>query len=134
MLLQYSSEYNRATWIANALDAGFASAMSIQPKWLRDICSVLFSIYYIVNGDEADSKVSVSRWLMLCTVVYISSLQDAQIPRSSDRGHVASNMGQDIESICMSYILSRQCLEQLKIYLIVTRLHVPRPTQTTDPS
>ena len=56
---QYSSEYNRATWIVNALDAGFASAMSVQPKWLRDICSVIFSIYYLMHGDEADSKVNI---------------------------------------------------------------------------
>ena len=57
---KYSSEYNRATWIVNALDAGFASAMNIQPKWLRDLCSVVFSIYYLVHGDEADSKVRLT--------------------------------------------------------------------------
>lgn len=31
--------------------------MSIRPKWLRDICSVLFSVYYIVYATEADEKV-----------------------------------------------------------------------------
>ncbi|CAL1707366.1 unnamed protein product [Somion occarium] len=53
----YSPSYYRATWISTGLDAGFATAMSIRPKWLRDICSVLFSVYYIVYANEADEKV-----------------------------------------------------------------------------
>ncbi len=32
--------------------------MSIKPKWLRDICSVLFAGYYILYPNEADEKVS----------------------------------------------------------------------------
>lgn len=56
-LSQYSSNYYRATWISTGLDAGFATAMSIRPKWLKDICSVLFSIYYIIYATEADEKV-----------------------------------------------------------------------------
>ena len=31
--------------------------MSIRPKWLKDICSILFSIYYIIYANEADEKV-----------------------------------------------------------------------------
>lgn len=31
--------------------------MTIRPKWLRDICSVLFSVYYIIYANEADEKV-----------------------------------------------------------------------------
>ena len=31
--------------------------MSIRPKWLNDICSILFSIYYIIYANEADEKV-----------------------------------------------------------------------------
>lgn len=31
--------------------------MFIRPKWLKDICSVLFSVYYIVYATEADEKV-----------------------------------------------------------------------------
>ena len=58
-LSQYSSNYYRATWISTGLDAGFATAMSIRPKWLKDICSVLFSIYYIIYATEADEKVLV---------------------------------------------------------------------------
>ncbi|KAG8213588.1 hypothetical protein J3R82DRAFT_10256 [Butyriboletus roseoflavus] len=52
----YSPSYYRATWIATGLDAGFATAMSIRPKWLKDICSILFSIYYIIYANEADEK------------------------------------------------------------------------------
>ncbi|KAH0588932.1 Hormone-sensitive lipase [Termitomyces sp. J132] len=52
----YSPSYYRATWIVTGLDAGFATAMSIRPKWLRDICSILFSVYYIVYANEGDEK------------------------------------------------------------------------------
>ncbi|KIY74423.1 alpha/beta-hydrolase [Cylindrobasidium torrendii FP15055 ss-10] len=52
----YSPSYYRATWIATGLDAGFATAMSIKPKWLRDICSMVFSGYYIMYPNEADEK------------------------------------------------------------------------------
>ena len=72
--LQYSRSYYRATWIVTGLDAGlssvsvfilpvsslvtgFATAMNIKPKWLRDLCSVLFSLYYIFYANEADEKV-----------------------------------------------------------------------------
>lgn len=58
-MLQYSPSYYRATWINTGLDAGFATAMSIRPKWLNDIFSVLFSIYYIIYANEADEKVSL---------------------------------------------------------------------------
>ncbi|KAI6045954.1 Alpha/Beta hydrolase protein [Pisolithus marmoratus] len=52
----YSPSYYRATWIATGLDAGFATAMSVRPKWLRDICSILFSLYYIIYATEGDEK------------------------------------------------------------------------------
>jgi hypothetical protein len=55
---QYSPSYYRATWINTGLDAGFATAMAIRPKWLNDFCSVLFSVYYVVYAQEADEKVS----------------------------------------------------------------------------
>ena len=54
---QYSPSYYRATWLATGLDAGFATAMHIKPRWLRHICSVLFSGYYIIYANEADEKV-----------------------------------------------------------------------------
>ncbi|KAL1939810.1 hypothetical protein VTO73DRAFT_9510 [Trametes versicolor] len=53
----YSPSYYRATWMATGLDAGFATAMTIRPRWLRDICSVLFSVYYIIYASEADEKI-----------------------------------------------------------------------------
>lgn len=31
--------------------------MNIKPKWLRDICSALFSLYYVFYASEADEKV-----------------------------------------------------------------------------
>ncbi|KAF5380497.1 hypothetical protein D9615_004574 [Tricholomella constricta] len=52
----YSASYYRATWINTGLEAGFATAMSIRPKWLRDICSILFSAYYILYANEGDEK------------------------------------------------------------------------------
>ena len=33
--------------------------MTIRPQWLKDICSILFSIYYIIYATEADEKVRV---------------------------------------------------------------------------
>ncbi|KAG5654405.1 hypothetical protein H0H81_003229 [Sphagnurus paluster] len=30
--------------------------MSIRPKWLRDICSIVFSAYYIIYANEGDEK------------------------------------------------------------------------------
>ena len=53
----YSRNYYRATWIATALDAGFATAMHIRPTWLKDIMSVVFAGYYLINANEADEKV-----------------------------------------------------------------------------
>ncbi|THH15139.1 hypothetical protein EW146_g5296 [Bondarzewia mesenterica] len=53
----YSPSYYRATWISTGMDAGFATAMAIRPKWLRDICSAIFSVYYIIYASEADEKV-----------------------------------------------------------------------------
>ncbi|KZT71007.1 alpha/beta-hydrolase [Daedalea quercina L-15889] len=53
----YSRAYYRATWICTALDAGFATAMSIRPRMLKDFCSVIFSLYYLIYANEADEKV-----------------------------------------------------------------------------
>lgn len=40
-----------------ALDAGFWTAMRIKTKWLRDLCSVVFTLYYLVAAERADEKV-----------------------------------------------------------------------------
>ncbi|KAG8701259.1 hypothetical protein FRC08_004196 [Ceratobasidium sp. 394] len=52
----YSRSYYRATWLATGLDAGHATAMNIQPKWLRDLAAMAFSVYYIIYANEADEK------------------------------------------------------------------------------
>lgn len=53
----YDATYFRATWILTALDAGFWTAMKIRQKWLRDIASVGFSVFYMVAAEKADEKV-----------------------------------------------------------------------------
>lgn len=53
----YSATYFRATWILTALDAGFWTAMKIRQKWLRDLSSVIFSIFYMFAAEKADEKV-----------------------------------------------------------------------------
>lgn len=62
----YSRDYYRATWIVTALDAGFATAMPVKPKWLRDILSVAFAGYYLVFAHEADEK--LRKYRAVCTV------------------------------------------------------------------
>ncbi|CAG8947536.1 unnamed protein product [Penicillium salamii] len=53
----YSRSFFRATWITTGLDAGFWTAMNIKPKWLRDIASLVFTVYYLVAAEQADEKV-----------------------------------------------------------------------------
>ncbi|PNS16883.1 Hormone-sensitive lipase [Sphaceloma murrayae] len=53
----YTRSYFRATWVTTALDAGFWSAMHIRPKWLKDLSSVVFTLYYLVCAEQADEKV-----------------------------------------------------------------------------
>jgi acetyl esterase/lipase len=60
----YSRSYFRATWITTALDAGFWTAMKIRRKWLRDLASMVFSIYYIFAAEQADEKVRKVRGLL----------------------------------------------------------------------
>ncbi|KAK9473888.1 Alpha/Beta hydrolase protein [Dipodascopsis tothii] len=53
----YTRNFYRASWILTALDAGFWTAMPVQPKALRDVASIVFSMYYLVFADQADEKV-----------------------------------------------------------------------------
>ncbi|KAF2862635.1 alpha/beta-hydrolase [Piedraia hortae CBS 480.64] len=53
----YTRSYFRATWVTTALDAGFWTAMRMRPQWLRDICSLIFSVYYLVCAEQADEMV-----------------------------------------------------------------------------
>jgi acetyl esterase/lipase len=53
----YTRSFFRATWITTALDAGFWTAMPIKPKPIRDILSMVFSVYYLIAAEQADEKV-----------------------------------------------------------------------------
>lgn len=53
----YTRSYFRATWVTTALDAGFWSAMHVRPKWLKDVASIVCSVYYLVCAEQADEKV-----------------------------------------------------------------------------
>ncbi|PWN27576.1 alpha/beta-hydrolase, partial [Jaminaea rosea] len=62
----YSRSFYRVTWIVTALDAGFATALNVKPKWLRDILSMVFSAYYVLYANEADEKLRKHR--AFCTL------------------------------------------------------------------
>lgn len=53
----YDATYFRATWVLTALDAGFWTAMKISNKKLRDLASVVFSVFYLIAAEQADEKV-----------------------------------------------------------------------------
>ncbi|KAF2766556.1 alpha/beta-hydrolase [Teratosphaeria nubilosa] len=53
----YTRNYFRATWVTTALDAGFWTAMHMRPKWLKDLASVVFTLYYLVCAEQADEMV-----------------------------------------------------------------------------
>lgn len=53
----YSATYYRATWVLTALDAGFWTAMKIRHKWMRDIASLVFTVFYLFAAEKADEKV-----------------------------------------------------------------------------
>ncbi|KAI8138299.1 Alpha/Beta hydrolase protein [Fennellomyces sp. T-0311] len=53
----YKRSFYRGTWILTALDAGFFTAMPIRPTWLRHICSMVFSFYYLIFADAAEERV-----------------------------------------------------------------------------
>ncbi|KAL8718851.1 MAG: hypothetical protein Q9225_004059, partial [Loekoesia sp. 1 TL-2023] len=60
----YTRSYFRATWVTTALDAGFWTAMKIRTKWLRDLASIVFTLYYLVAAEQADEKVRKVRGLL----------------------------------------------------------------------
>ncbi|KAK0316765.1 hypothetical protein LTR01_000516 [Friedmanniomyces endolithicus] len=53
----YKRSYFRATWVTTALDAGFWTAMHMRPKWVKDLASVVFTLYYLVCAEQADEMV-----------------------------------------------------------------------------
>jgi acetyl esterase/lipase len=60
----YTRAYFRATWVTTALDAGFWTAMKIRTKWLRDLSSMVFSVYYLISAEQADEKVRKVRAML----------------------------------------------------------------------
>ncbi|EFQ99214.1 hypothetical protein MGYG_08963 [Nannizzia gypsea CBS 118893] len=104
----YSRSYFRATWIVTALDAGFWTAMNIRRKWLRDLASLVFSIYYLIAAEQADEKVRKVRatltvehlrvsWNKLGTP-YLSLLSKLLRPRFCRRDPVAIRIPRPRES------------------------------------
>ncbi|KAI1364835.1 alpha/beta-hydrolase [Xylaria arbuscula] len=91
MANMYDAAYFRATWVLTALDAGFWTAMRIRKKWLRDIASMVFSIYYLVAAEKADEKVRKVRGTLTVDHLrvswnkgktpYLGALQNLMRPR-----------------------------------------------------
>ena len=60
----YNRSYFRATWVTTALDAGFWTAMKIRNKFMRDLFSMVFSVYYLICAEQADEKVRKVRGML----------------------------------------------------------------------
>lgn len=52
----YSKSYGRAVSIVTAGNAGAWTALPLRPKFIRDIASLVFSIYYLATPDHAEEK------------------------------------------------------------------------------
>ncbi|KAG5984689.1 hypothetical protein E4U55_003635 [Claviceps digitariae] len=91
MANMYDTTYFRATWVLTALDAGFWTAMKIKIKWLRDLASIVFSLFYLLSAERADEKVRKVRGMITVehlrvawnkgTTPYLSVLQRLMRPR-----------------------------------------------------
>jgi acetyl esterase/lipase len=91
----YDESFSRASSILTALDAGFWTAMKISNKRLRDIASILFSLYYLFATERAIEKVrkvrsmiSVKHFRISCnkgTTPYLSFFQRLLRPWSCSR-------------------------------------------------
>lgn len=68
--------------------------MNIKPKWLRDLCSVLFSFYYIFYANEADEKVV---FILRISISLISSTASS-IPCHLYGRDAAGHLGEDRKS------------------------------------
>lgn len=53
----YTPSFYRATWVMQALDAGFWTAYPIKNKVARDLMSIVLTMYYLVFSDAANEKV-----------------------------------------------------------------------------
>ena len=110
----YSKHYNRnfyrATWILTALDAGFWTAAPIKPYLLRQVASMVLTVWYLFNADDADVKVrklrsdcsvnlmriswekSTSPFIWLLTLgmrPFVGCVQDIKVPRNCGPEYVA---------------------------------------------
>lgn len=91
MANMYDTKYFRATWVLTALDAGFWTAMKIKRKWIRDIASLVFSVFYLIAAERADEKVRKVRAAVTVehlrvswnkgTTPYLQALQNLVRPR-----------------------------------------------------
>ncbi|KAI2610427.1 alpha/beta-hydrolase [Hypoxylon sp. NC1633] len=91
MANMYDAKYFRATWVLTALDAGFWTAMKIKRKWIRDIASLVFSVFYLAAAERADEKVRKVRGALTVdhlrvswnkgTTPYLRALQNLMRPR-----------------------------------------------------
>lgn len=104
----YSRSYFRATWITTGLDAGFWTAMNIKQKWLRDLASVMFSVYYLFAAEQADEKVRRVRATLTvehlrvswnkATTPYLSFFSNLLRPRLCSRKPMAIRIPRPRES------------------------------------
>jgi acetyl esterase/lipase len=73
------------------MDAGFWSAMRIKKKWLRDLASMVFTVYYLIAAEQADEKVRKVRAMLTVehlrvswnkgTTPYLQAFQKLTRPR-----------------------------------------------------
>ncbi|OJD21858.1 hypothetical protein ACJ73_06800, partial [Blastomyces percursus] len=124
----YSRSYFRATWVTTALDAGFWTAMKIKKKWLRDLASMVFSIYYLIAAEHADEKVRKVRAVMTvehlrvswnkATTPYLSVLGKLMRPRFIDYAPVQIRIPRPKESSykepCIAWLYYNGPLHTLK--------------------
>ncbi|KAK3946457.1 hormone-sensitive lipase [Diplogelasinospora grovesii] len=76
----YDTTYFRATWVLTALDAGFWTAMGIRNKRLRDLASMVFSVFYLVAAEKADEKVRKVRGNITVEHLRVSWNKGSQSP------------------------------------------------------
>ncbi|KAL2140815.1 hypothetical protein VTI28DRAFT_3213 [Corynascus sepedonium] len=76
----YDATYFRATWVLTALDAGFWTAMKIRNKRLRDLASVVFSLFYLIAAEQADEKVRKVRGNITVEHMRVSWNKGSQSP------------------------------------------------------
>ncbi|KAJ5223849.1 hypothetical protein N7468_008391 [Penicillium chermesinum] len=105
----YSRSFFRATWITTGLDAGYWTAMTVKPKWLRDIASLVFTVYYLIAAEQADEKVRRVRATLTlehlrvswnkATTSYLWTLASLMRPRLTKYGPRAIRIPRPAQSV-----------------------------------